>query len=428
MTHEVSFEWRVVEDADWQRLPAGIVPAPAGHGPKAGDERWLLVLVLRSALLLSVALLATGAANRAPHPAQPATSGFAIVPVLQREAAAWQSSDATLVEELLAPEVRFEWRTEWRIPYTLATASGMTVEEEVIDQVTRGNLVQVTLLIHAPTPWTLHAVTYREKRYYRLGEQGWLRTLPPPGDWGAEHTLETPHLRYQFRTRDTETVLAVLDRNEAVYLLLHELLELDPAPDLEKLTIRIDPRLVSGWAYFGRIQPLTSPLLARIPQGMSDADYLAHSIANRVTGLLLNQLAMDEKREAQARWQLLVWGLNGWLRTDLQARRSPWHRRVETMLSRDRADLLPFQLADIIDSPLQRPYEQRAFMNQYLLIESLVGYILTTYGRDRLPPLLTVLRDHGSWQAVPESLLGLSPVEFEKGWNRFVAMHYLGTP
>ncbi|RIK36941.1 MAG: hypothetical protein DCC55_25800 [Chloroflexi bacterium] len=426
MTHEVSFEWRVVEDADWHSLPAGFAPAEPGH--RTSGDRWLLVAALRAAVILSIAWLIPGATHQAPLETLPPTTGLAVLPVLEREAAAWQSNDLARIEPLLAPEVRFEWRNEWRTPFTLATAAGTTVEETVIAQTSHGDMVQVTLLVHAPTPWTLNAVTYRETRYYRPGEQSWLRTLPPPSDWGEEHTLETPHLRYQFRTRDTEAVLAILDRNESVYLLLHELLELDPSPEPEKLTIRIDPRLVSGWAYFGRIQPLTSPALARVPHGMSDADYLAHSIANRVTGLLLNQLTLDDKRGEQAKWQPLVWAINGWMRTDLQARRSPWHRRVETMLDRRRAELLPFHLADILDSPLPRPYEQRTFMHQYLLIESLVGYILTAYGRDQLPGLLAVLRDHGSWQVVPEMLLGIAPAEFEDGWNRFVATHYLGMP
>lgn len=426
MRQEVSFEWRVVEDADWHRLPAGPMSLPAEDGRKRGDERGAIVLILRSAAVLLVAWLALGATNPAPPPAQPAHAEFAVTPVLQREAAAWQSGDAERIDALLAPEVRFEWRNEWRTPYTLAAATNTTVREKIIDEVIRSHLVQVTLLVHAPTPWTVQPVAYRETRFYRPGEQGWLRTVPPPDNWGEAHTLETPHLRYQFRTHDTATVLAILDRTEAIYLLLHELVALDPALTAEKLTFRIDPRLVTGWAYFGRMQPLSSPSLARVPEGMSDADYLAHSITNRLTGLILNQLAMDQEREAQANWQMLVWGLNGWMRTDLHARRSPWHRRVETMLVRERATLLPFRLADLLDSPLQRPYELRTFMRQYLLVESIVGYILTTYGRDQLPGLMMVLRDYGSWQEVPEQILSVSPAEFEEGWNRFVATHYLG--
>jgi hypothetical protein len=426
MTQEVSFEWRVVEDADWHHLPAGPLSLPAQGGESRGDEGWVVVLMLRSATLLLVAWLALGAINPASPPVQPAHTEFAVAPVLQREAAAWQSGDAERIETVLAPEVRFEWRNEWRTPYILAAETGATVVEQIIDEVTRGQLVQVTLRVQAPTPWTLQPVSYRETRFYRPGEQGWMRTVPPPTSWGEEHALETPHLRYQFRTQDTATVVAILDRTEAVYLLLHELVALDPTLMADKLTFRIDPRLVTGWAYFGRIQPLSSPLLARVPEGMSEADYLTHSITNRFTGLILNQLALDQARESQANWQMLVWGLNGWMRTDLQARRSPWHRRVEIMLARERATLLPFRLADLLDSPLQRPYEQRTFMHQYLLVESVVGYILTVYGRDQLPELMMVLRDYGSWQAVPEVLLGVPPAEFEEGWNRFVATHYLG--
>jgi hypothetical protein len=426
MTQKVSFEWRVVEEADWDRLPAGTLTLPAVSGAKGGDERWVIPLMLRSAAVLLVAWISISAIHPEPPPAQPAPAATAVAAVLQREAAAWQSSDGERINAVLAPEVRFEWRNEWRTPYALAAAMNTTVTEQVIDESVRDHLMQVTLLVHAPTPWTLRPVTYRETRFYRPGEEGWLRTVPPPHTWGEEHTLETPHLRFQFRTRDTATVLAILERTEAIYLLLHELVALDPALTADKLTFRIDPRLVTGWAYFGRIQPLSSPSLARVPEGMNDADYLTHTITNRVTGLILNQLAMDREREAQANWQMLVWGLNGWMRTDLHARRSPWHRRVEMMLVREQATMLPFRLADLLDSPLQRPYEQRTFMHQYLLVESVVGYILTAYGRDQLPELLTVLRDHGSWQVAPQELLGVSPAEFESNWNRFVATHYLG--
>jgi hypothetical protein len=56
--------------------------------------------------------------------------------------------------------------------------------------------------------------------------------------------------------------------------------------------------------------------------------------------------------------------------------------------------------------------------------ETVIEYIVATYGRDHLPHLIAALGDHASWKTLIPAVFGVSAREFEAGWQTYLAMHY----
>ena len=64
------------------------------------------------------------------------------------------------------------------------------------------------------------APAYRQTRFYQYTANGWLRTAPDAGLWGAERSLETANFVYHFRQNDAAAVTAVAPRIDALYATL----------------------------------------------------------------------------------------------------------------------------------------------------------------------------------------------------------------
>lgn len=55
------------------------------------------------------------------------------------------------------------------------------------------------------------------------------------------------------------------------------------------------------------------------------------------------------------------------------------------------------------------------------------GDTVATYGRERLPTLVASLGHYDSWETLIPAVYGVSPAEFEAGWQAYLATHY-GVP
>lgn len=431
MAQLVSFDWRMVNDADWIDLPAA-EPLPAPREGRVAqaivEERATNLHLLRFTLLLSLAWLITAGAPLSAHEVKPPSLELAILPAMQREDAAWRADNIEALDLVIDPKVADNWRMDWRAPYAIDPQYSAEHNERLLSVEAAGDMVMVTMLVDAPVVGRWRSSPYRELRFYRQQEHDWVRTLPTGVYWGHEMTLETPHLRLTFGERDAETVLAILDQLELVYVQLHGLLRIELPTTGDKLAFHIVPELVRGWGSYGKQQRLTSPVLAKVPDGMSPADYLAHTMVGRFTSLLMNQIVVERDGVYTHSWRTLLWALDGWLRNELLARRSPWHYQAEAALRKHQHEIMPLHLIDVVEQPVYDPYDQQTMMRQYIIAESAVAYALTTFGRERLPALLVGLDHHGSWNGLIRSVLGVSPEEFERGWNQYVEEHYLAQP
>jgi hypothetical protein len=432
MGQHISFDWRTVGDHDWSALP------PAEPLPPARDRQFVQRFagedltsrhLLRFALFLCLAWLVAGASGRgsplSAHEVVSPSLEQTILPVLQREAIAWRTDDAVALDEIIDAQVAENWRLDWRAPYVIDPQFFPDRNEKLLGVKAAGEMVVVTMLVDAPVVGRWRSSPYRELRFYRQQGQDWVRTLPASDFWGREMTLETPHLRVSFSERDANTVLAILDQLELVYVQLHDLLHLELPATEDKLAFRIVPELVRGWGSYGNTQRLTSPILAKVPDGMTSTDYLAQTMVGRFTSLLINQIVVEQDGVYTYSWRTLLWALDGWLRNELLARRSPWHYQAEETLRRRQHETLPLHLTDVVEQPINDPYDQHTMMRQYIVAESALAYAMHTFGRERLPALLAGLHHHGSWSGLIRGVFGVAPEEFERGWNQFVEEHYL---
>jgi hypothetical protein len=431
MAQQVSFDWRTVDDADWFALPQveALPPARSRHtGQASAGEQLASLHLIRVALLILLACVITAGAPRAGREVETPSLEQTILPVLQREAVAWRADNTTALDSIIDPHVAQNWRLDWRAPYVIDPHYFPERNEELLGVKSAAGMVVVTMLVDAPVVGRYRSSPYRELRFYRQQGQDWVRTLPSGDFWGREMTLETPHLRVTFSERDANTVLATLDQLELVYVQLHGLLRMELPATEEKLAFRLVPELVRGWGSHGNQQRLTSPILAKVPDGMTSADYLAHTMVGRFTGLLINQIVVEQDGSYTYSWRTLLWALDGWLRNELLARRSPWHNQAEETLRKHHHEILPLRLVDVVEQPINDPYDQHSMMRQYIIAESALAYAMNTFGRERLPALLVGLHHHGSWNALVRGVFGVAPEEFERGWNQFVEEHYLAQP
>jgi hypothetical protein len=61
---------------------------------------------------------------------------------------------------------------------------------------------------------------------------------------------------------------------------------------------------------------------------------------------------------------------------------------------------------------------------QTVALATLIEYAAVTYGRDRLPVLVAGLGQYDSWETLLPAVFGVSPAEFEAGWQAHLAAHY----
>ncbi len=59
-----------------------------------------------------------------------------------------------------------------------------------------------------------------------------------------------------------------------------------------------------------------------------------------------------------------------------------------------------------------------------VVLETVVEYVTTTYGSERMPVLLAALPHHTSWETLLPAVFGVSITEFERGWRAFLADRY----
>ena len=57
-------------------------------------------------------------------------------------------------------------------------------------------------------------------------------------------------------------------------------------------------------------------------------------------------------------------------------------------------------------------------------LETVIEYVVATYGRDHLPRLIAALGEHTSWQTLIPAVFDVSAAEFEAGWQAYLAHQY----
>jgi hypothetical protein len=85
--------------------------------------------------------------------------------------------------------------------------------------------------------------------------------------------------------------------------------------------------------------------------------------------------------------------------------------------------LVPLKMLHLITHPNDAESAEKPF-DMAITGESVIEYIVATYGRDKLPSLVDGLGRYVTLDALIPALFGLSLSDFETGWQTYLAQHY----
>ena len=381
--------------------------------------RWLL----RGLAMLLVIVATANAAGMTPGERERREAQKGIAFALSLENEAWARRDRGLYESLLDPQLDEAWEDAWRDSWRAGADVEPNFKAKLLSVHERDGYMQASVITEQPAFEWWQTNPYREERFYRRVDQRWLRTVPPASLWGEARETETAHLRFVYYERDAAAVEIAAPKLEQAYVAMYHTLGLANAPT-EKQVIAIVPSPVGRWSSTVPQLQVTSPLLAQIPSGQNDGEYLAYEIMGWFTYRAMRDAAPNSDVRYLYRWPILVWGLRGWLRDDLINQPSPWHEGAITILRSSTDTFLPISLQDITDLRANiRPTREEVIL-RYLAAESFMRFIADHYGRERLPLLLAELVRRSSWDDIIPPVYGDSVEEFEAAWNEHIIMEY----
>jgi hypothetical protein len=406
-------EWQVCEgDVEWQAAKAATLHAtPKVPVHRTGEvqrrRRWVSATLLALLLPLLVAGYRTG--YRADQ-AMDRVEGEVAAAVV---AEAWARP----------PTVQTVSATHAPAPYSATFGKEPRVEVRRVE--VRGEYAMVEVWIYAsPEPWL--STPYRQTRFYRGTEQGWLPTGPPDIFWQPHARLQVGRFTFVYGPRDASTVLAVAGAIEAMDAAAHT--ELGLIPSATALTIHVIPPIApdASLAYLPTPAATTewdvpSPALLALPPYLSEADALRHLL-----GSLLARSALQRALALQppgCAWTYLESGLDQWLAWDQSElpSRTRWYTRqvITGWLAQD----TPPRLAMLVApgeacAQAYVPLTARSPDAIVGTVATVADYAMSTFGRERLPALLDGMNRYDTWEALTPAVFGVSAADFESGWQQ----------
>lgn len=422
MAQQITFEW-VLEDSrvDFWRTPEAENTLRALA--LASAERRIAFQVMRALVMLFVVVAAASGAGMTPGENERREAQRGIAFTLQLESEAWARRDRGLYESLIDPYLGDDWEEAWRDYWRAGAETEPSFRATLLQVRETEGYMQATVLTEQPAFEWWQTNPYREERFYRRVDQRWVRTVPSPATWGETRELQTEHLHFIYYERDAVAVQEAAPKLEEAYVGMYRLLGLPEAPG-PKQVITVIPHPIGRWSSTVPQLQVTSPLLAQIPMGQSEGEFLAYEIMGWFTYRAIRDATPNSGVRYLYRWPILVWGLRGWMRDDLIDQSSPWNVEAIEVLRDSAPQFLPIGLADITDLRTNtRPTREEVIL-RYLSAESFMKFIIETYGRDHLPVLLAALVRYSSWDDIIGTVYGHSVEEFEARWNAHIIKEY----
>jgi hypothetical protein len=274
---------------------------------------------------------------------------------------------------------------------------------------------------------------------------------------------------------------------DALYTAIQRNLGLDATSGAAKQIIEVSVTHIPGADSF-RLRShdrfiVSSPALYLAPMELTDAEILAQSLAFPLVDYLLTQAV--ERQPIRLTWLPMLRGLRlwqlwdldlplatwreavGWVYTDLPGGEHettivlpahytelcaahtlwmPYPEKIHIPLFCDKLErsewVFPWQFErdsrthltqlaalGMTDVPVDGNYvdgtHKANHPGQTVALATLFEYVVATYGRERLPALLHGLGHYSTWETLLPAVLGVSPAEFEAGWQAYLATHYL---
>jgi hypothetical protein len=420
MTKRIGFDWTFDEES-FERSFADFVPAD-GVDFLTNGERRIVLITLRALAALMFVLLASGSAPFSLAQLDRMRTSEELASVLEMDEAAWRDGDRERYESLIDPSVDQAWMREWRDDWGASGATGRPygLELGAIQRVNE-DLVRAEVFVHFSHRNWWQTAENRETRFYRNVHGLWLRTLPPEDFWGVPLTLRSEHYIFHYYSPDLESVKAAAPVLDTAYAGLNEILGLADSPEDVPITVVVEPGFVRSRGWESGILALTSPLLSRVPVGMTDADYLADRIFRQVSSAAMHETAPNA---ANRRWAFVFTVVRGWLGAELLRQPSAWRAEIQEVFRAYSPTIYPLELADIDEYYAGGVPGRDTVLWRYAATSTVLDYVVDEYGESSLQDLLEGFSHFGTWGGLIESVLSISEDEFTESWNKYLAVEY----
>lgn len=320
---------------------------------------------------------------------------------------------------------------------------------------------------------------HRETHFYRQKAGEWQRIEPDPALLGPWQTLRAPYFTLRHRAIDAGPVAQTAPRLDRLYERLRRDVGLPAASTSPAILVELsDAKQANAFSLMEHAIVVASPALLSAPTEMEASEVLYQALVYPLAGLVVdevvNQYPPSRDGGAASWWPLLnalplwaVWEDGGalaagqadvrrWLVHNAQVStpvaRQPvphgyarlcqtygiWNlapAAVSIPLSCTEADqawpqpmapALPLRLDALVpagtrpDSGAPAPI----FGSQIVALETVVEYVVATYGRAALPRLVAALGSHTTWNSLLHEVFGASAAEFEAGWQGYLRAEY----
>ena len=236
--------------------------------------------------------------------------------------------------------------------------------------------------------------------------------------------LETQFLRLVVETEMANVANAIAPELDYAYSQLRADLDLIGAPVGEKINILLvnDGADYAAGAYTKLDVIIVDWTNYGVPgqeAGRQFAQVLYRDVHSELARRLLHRALTV--RHISPSWAVVITHLYAYLEQD------PVNTGIEALpeykvQQRQDAQWLSPNAAHLSREPDDWMYPD--YMLAHTVADSLIEYILVTYGRESVPRLLDAMSGANDWHGVAPAAFGIPPAQFEAEWRAYLAKHY----
>jgi hypothetical protein len=473
-------EWTILsaDEGDWEGyLNRTANPRPALSGARWDQWQWWGLTALLLVGLCSTALILW----------HKATAGVAQIEGELYEAVkleTWMDFKAgDISRSMLDDETPKKWqhilqKEQLYLSSTLDERTTIMVSDLIFGKEFGKEIVAVQVVLNSVKGGT----TYRQTRFYRSTNDGWLRTAPDITLWGPSRQLETEYFVIAFHQQDAQAVAALSTQVDNLYTTLRSNFGLPLAASEPKLRVEVNvmqpPGTFLPMVTLADPFILPSPALYLASDGMTDAELLMQALALHLIEYLSFQAQW--RYTIPREWPPILGGLRLWQLWELELPLSAWQDEVVEWVYGDihvnaygEPGTPPEHYSDLcaayalwMESPqrIRIPIEcedrdglqlgltrWNPFMvslhtlawglpaadademskvygkehpSKAVALATLFEYTVATYGREQLPALIAGFGTYEGWGTLLPAVLGVSAADFEAGWRSYLVQQY----
>ncbi|MEZ4619083.1 MAG: hypothetical protein R2867_26710 [Caldilineaceae bacterium] len=244
-------------------------------------------------------------------------------------------------------------------------------------------------------------------------------------------SIETPYLHFEASPKTVGTVKHMAQRVDTKYQQLHQEFGLSLPVNGKKFKIYIDPVNYTIDPVMHAYYPITDeeqlvvihPKFAARQYGISEDDALTTALVSRLATNLLEKAVAS--RAIKPQWQAMTLALKTYIQLEHEYNHH-WQWQDMFLLHRYNAQGASLAFVHDIIHASEGTNEQwsQPSPSAYATANTLIEFILVTYGDDKVSALLDAFTEHDTLETLTLDLFHLSAEEFEAQWHAYLRKHY----